>query len=702
MKKWKFLVATALVCGALTTVTSCIDNDEPAGISDLRGAKAELIKAQAALKLVEVEYQKVNVEIQSIKLEKEKVQLQIDQYNAEMLAAKTEYEKEQWAQKKAAVIAEYEGTIYNLKKIAAENQAAYEKALADLQIAQLTAKNDAFSAKITLVLAQINGLRTTLKTAQDNVLDGNATLVDLLAKNNDEALRKDTLAVFYAQAAIDTKQKEIDALTTFKETDFAEWKSKADALKDSIAEVSKAIANKQIEMDEYDEKMTPYTVAITQLNTQLTTSVDAEQPEIAEEIESDITAITPAFPASSPLEDMSQDLTDHADAVKDAYDNILFGLGYDNASTENLAAASKDAKSLMDATYAAYQADSTDWKTKFDAFKIALGKYGYTYSLDGAGNIQFTELANSAWKKANDAITDFLALTTPATADEDKVAKAVRDYAELRKAIDGFTVNNTATADQAALITDINGSGVAVLGSSSFASNDGTYGDWRDASNKAFGKLAQTIVSDPTSGSYFKYLEAADAKELLDNIDKWIAYETAVRALIPSFETQMKDVKDAIAAKEAEKKPLQDAYDALSNQQAVLNAQSAAWNQVLTTVKGATLDWVCNDPSNPNYLTVKRIALSGIEALLKQAEKDLNGDGTLSLPGLLGNLATAKENLAILQKEIAEGADALTVSIKKQENQNAIYEAQLAEYQKQLDILIAEKDALIEALNTQN
>ena len=79
MKKWKFLVATALVCGALTTVTSCIDNDEPAGISDLRGAKAELIKAQAALKLVEVEYQKVNVEIQSVKLEKEKVQLQIEQ-----------------------------------------------------------------------------------------------------------------------------------------------------------------------------------------------------------------------------------------------------------------------------------------------------------------------------------------------------------------------------------------------------------------------------------------------------------------------------------------------------------------------------------------------------------------------------------------------------------------------------------------------
>ena len=48
MRKWTYLVAALLVGGATTTFTGCIDNDEPAGIEQLRGAKAEFIKAKAA------------------------------------------------------------------------------------------------------------------------------------------------------------------------------------------------------------------------------------------------------------------------------------------------------------------------------------------------------------------------------------------------------------------------------------------------------------------------------------------------------------------------------------------------------------------------------------------------------------------------------------------------------------------------------
>ena len=39
----------ALMLGAAGTFTGCIDNDEPAGIENLRGAKAELLKAKAAV-----------------------------------------------------------------------------------------------------------------------------------------------------------------------------------------------------------------------------------------------------------------------------------------------------------------------------------------------------------------------------------------------------------------------------------------------------------------------------------------------------------------------------------------------------------------------------------------------------------------------------------------------------------------------------
>ena len=60
MRKWTYLVAALLVGGATTTFTGCIDNDEPAGIEQLRGAKAEFIKAKAA-------YESALTEIQLVK-----------------------------------------------------------------------------------------------------------------------------------------------------------------------------------------------------------------------------------------------------------------------------------------------------------------------------------------------------------------------------------------------------------------------------------------------------------------------------------------------------------------------------------------------------------------------------------------------------------------------------------------------------------
>ena len=69
MRKWTYLVAALLVGGATTTFTGCIDNDEPAGIEQLRGAKAEFIKAKAA-------YEDALTQIQLVKVEREKVKLE--------------------------------------------------------------------------------------------------------------------------------------------------------------------------------------------------------------------------------------------------------------------------------------------------------------------------------------------------------------------------------------------------------------------------------------------------------------------------------------------------------------------------------------------------------------------------------------------------------------------------------------------------
>ena len=57
MNKKFYLGAILLATMTLSTgaLTSCIDNDEPEGITELRGAKAELLRAKAAVELANAE-----------------------------------------------------------------------------------------------------------------------------------------------------------------------------------------------------------------------------------------------------------------------------------------------------------------------------------------------------------------------------------------------------------------------------------------------------------------------------------------------------------------------------------------------------------------------------------------------------------------------------------------------------------------------
>lgn len=73
MRKVKYLVAALLLMGATTTFTSCIDNDEPAGITDLRGAKAELLRAKAAVELANAAFVEAQTQEKLVLVERQKL-----------------------------------------------------------------------------------------------------------------------------------------------------------------------------------------------------------------------------------------------------------------------------------------------------------------------------------------------------------------------------------------------------------------------------------------------------------------------------------------------------------------------------------------------------------------------------------------------------------------------------------------------------
>ena len=80
MRKWTYLVAALLMSGATATFTSCIDTEEPAGIEQLRGAKAALIQAKADYQAALTAYRQVQVQQAEVDLQLKQVVLQIEQF----------------------------------------------------------------------------------------------------------------------------------------------------------------------------------------------------------------------------------------------------------------------------------------------------------------------------------------------------------------------------------------------------------------------------------------------------------------------------------------------------------------------------------------------------------------------------------------------------------------------------------------------
>ena len=68
MKKLTYLVASLLTTATVGMIfTGCIDNDEPYGIEQLRGAKAELLKSKKALIEADAQYKLALAEAEKVK-----------------------------------------------------------------------------------------------------------------------------------------------------------------------------------------------------------------------------------------------------------------------------------------------------------------------------------------------------------------------------------------------------------------------------------------------------------------------------------------------------------------------------------------------------------------------------------------------------------------------------------------------------------
>ena len=211
MKKWsKLVLATMLSAGALL-VSGCIENIEPEGIADLRGAKAELLRAQVALQAA-----------QAAKLEADAAlvlaQAKVQEAIAKQEEAKAKYEEA------LALRAQYEAEAQNitnesaradLEKKIADNEAAIEQAKLDAELYALQLQEDILLAeeasikaqqKVEQALRDLAVAKATLTTAEAAAITTHEAAV-MTARNNVEtktsALHDASIALARAIAEID-------------------------------------------------------------------------------------------------------------------------------------------------------------------------------------------------------------------------------------------------------------------------------------------------------------------------------------------------------------------------------------------------------------------------------------------------------------------------------------------------------------------
>lgn len=244
MRKWTYLVAALLVGGATTTFTGCIDNDEPAGIEQLRGAKAEFIKAKAAFETVLTEIQRVKIEREQVSLEVDKVNLELKKVALEKEQASAAWVKDSLQARQDTLAASLKEQLLAIQKKEADTNADLQESLAALEVAMVTAKDEAFGEAIKDVKEALAGITEgKLHTygALDYLKDSNARLLkaksDLLDFLSDNKYLEDKLnaGIDEAKAALATQEKVLEDMKTFAATPTSEWNTK-------LAEISKQIA----------------------------------------------------------------------------------------------------------------------------------------------------------------------------------------------------------------------------------------------------------------------------------------------------------------------------------------------------------------------------------------------------------------------------------------------------------------------------
>lgn len=256
----KVILFLVVGIGALCTLSSCLQNEEPAGIEVLRNAKAELIKAQAqyataqaALMSAEVAYQELENAEKALDNRLKEAQVAYEEARLELLKAQDAAESEaviayweaemlKWQNEKEAMIADHEWEMLKKQTAIAEAEKEYNEALAALELASASL-SDAEEEAINGYRQDIENVRTALASVYNSLYKARTDLLDAkYSFDREKAIAQEQRVLENMQIALTYAQKFYDEA---KAVDFQagndEWRTKVDELDAQIEEIQKQL-----------------------------------------------------------------------------------------------------------------------------------------------------------------------------------------------------------------------------------------------------------------------------------------------------------------------------------------------------------------------------------------------------------------------------------------------------------------------------
>lgn len=486
MRKWTYLVAALLMSGTAATFTSCIDTTEPAGIENLRGAKAELILAKMRYQDALTNYRLQQVELEKIEVEIKKCSLQIEQLKVEKETKENEWELADIDRRIQLLAEQTKQELLYQQYLTAVHQNDLEKALIDLEKTLATYKDEVYTQEIQTAIQALAGARSNVATAEDDLRKEEIALIAAKASYGSayrETLVNDSLKIEKAIENQEFSLKLIQDLKGLTEQDLATELAKIEQqiadVDNQAKEVLKKIAEIEAETEPINAEINkienealvpensvvipldkvPATIQEELIDFLKTTEIYsgagkywdklAAAPFMNEEgdamtanFETTKTSLKKSFGSTSTsitlqgiVENLAKEIKENSTSgyqymFWDAYDT-QFGTTTSYPSTTGISAEAiamaKQRKGEIenDATKAKdiYTADKGSWETARENYKTAAKNYGFTYN---------------PYNDTKKAIDDFRALAADKQTDAEvaKVRKALTDYYAKRMPLD--------------------------------------------------------------------------------------------------------------------------------------------------------------------------------------------------------------------------------------------------------------------------